>query len=218
MVDSKGWDWEKAYQSPWLVPCEDSYYLANKWSDLGFKNVLDLGAGLGRHSILFSKHGFNTSAIDLSVYAMNNLKQWSEKENLNIDIKVGDMVALPYADNSFDSVFACHVISHTDTAGTKKVISEIERVLKPGGEIYISMCSKEAWEFKEAGFPKIDENTILNTLDGPDKDVPHFYVNLDDILNLFHNFNIEKIRHTDYCYINLKKQDCKFYYITGNKK
>ena len=58
------------------------------------------------------------------------------------------MVALPYADNSFDSVFACQVISHTDTVGTKKVISEIERVLKPGGEIYISMCSKEAWELE----------------------------------------------------------------------
>jgi len=46
------------------------------------------------------------------------------------------MIDLPYADNSFDSVFACHVISHTDTEGTKKIISEIEHVLKPGGLIH----------------------------------------------------------------------------------
>ena len=30
MVDSKGWEWEKANQSPWLKPTDDVYYLANK--------------------------------------------------------------------------------------------------------------------------------------------------------------------------------------------
>jgi SAM-dependent methyltransferase len=218
MVESKGWEWEKANQLPWLKPCEDSYYLANKWLELGYRNVLDLGAGLGRHSILFAKLGLKVSAIDLSDYGMNNLREWADKENLDIDIRIGDMVNLPYGDNSFDSVFAYHVISHTDTAGAKSVISEIERVLKPGGEIYTSMCSKDSWDFKESGFPKIDENTVLNKEEGPEKDVPHFYANLDNILNLFSNFNIEKVRHTDYCYINLQKQDSKYYYINANKK
>lgn len=218
MVDSKGWEWEKTNQLPWLKPCEDSYYMSNKWLELGFKNVLDLGAGLGRHSIFFAKQGLNVSAIDLSDYGVNNLKEWSKKENLNINIKVGDMVALPYADNSFDCVFAYHVISHTDTMGARKVISEIERVLKPGGEVYTSMCSKESWDYEESGFPQIDENTVINKEDGPEKDVPHFYANLDDILNLFHNFDIEKIRHIDYCYMNSQKQNCKYYYINACKK
>lgn len=119
MVDSKGWEWEKANQSPWLKPTEDSYYFANKWSQLGFKKVLDLGAGLGRHPISFAQQGFNVLAIDLSDYGMNNLKEWADKENLNVDIKVGDMMALPYADNSIDCVFAYHVISHTDTMGAR---------------------------------------------------------------------------------------------------
>lgn len=218
MADSKGWEWEKANQLPWLKPCEDSYYLANKWLGLGYKNVLDLGAGLGRHSILFAKLGLKVSAIDLSDYGMSNLKEWANKENLKIDIKIGDMMDLPYTDNSFDCVFAYHVISHTDTTGAKKVISEIERVLKPGGEIYTSMCSKDSWDFKDSGFPKIDENTVINKEDGPEKDVPHFYANLDDTVNLFSNFNIEKVRHIDYCYINLQKQDCKYYYINAIKK
>jgi len=218
MVNSKGWEWEKANQSPWLKPTEDSYYFASKWSELGFKKVLDLGAGLGRHSIFFAQQGFNVSAIDLSDYGMNNLKEWADKENLNIDIKIGDMMALPYADNSIDCVFAYHVISHTDTMGAKKVISEIDRVLKPGGEIYTSMCSKESWDFKDSGFPKADENTVINKAEGPEKDIPHFYANLDDILNLFFNFKIEKVRHIDYCYLNSEKQDCKYYYVNGSKK
>lgn len=218
MVDSKGWEWEKANQSPWLKPTDDCYYLANKWLNSGFKKVLDLGSGLGRHSIYFAQQGFEVSAIDISDYAVNYLKAWSEKENLDIDIKLGDMISLPYEDNSFDCVFAYHSISHTDTLGTKKVISEIERVLKQGGEVYTSICSKEAWEFDKAGFPKIDENTILYTLDGPDKDVPHFYADCEDILSLFHNFDIERIRHIDYCVLDNEKQDNKYYYINGRKK
>jgi ubiquinone/menaquinone biosynthesis C-methylase UbiE len=218
MVSSKGWEWEKANQSPWLKPTDDCYYLANKWQELGFKKILDLGAGLGRHSIFFAKQGFNVSAIDLSDYGMNYLKQWAEKENLNIDIKLGDMISLPYSDNSFDCVFANHVISHTDTKGAKQVINEISRVLKQGGEVYTSMCSKESWDFKESGFPKIDENTVINKEEGPEKDVAHFYANLDDILSLFSDFNIERVRHIDYCYINSQKQEIKHFYINASKK
>lgn len=218
MVGSKGWEWENANQSPWLKPTDDVYYLANKWLELGFKNVLDLGAGLGRHSIFFAQQGFKVSAIDISDYGVNYLKEWAKKENLDIDIKLGDMISLPYADNYFDCVFAYHSISHTDTDGTKKIISEIERVLKQGGEVYTSMCSKESFEFAKAGYPKIDENTVLNKEDGPDKDVPHFYANREDILDLFQNFDIERIRHIAYCYLNREKLDCKYYYINGCKK
>jgi ubiquinone/menaquinone biosynthesis C-methylase UbiE len=217
MVDSKGWEWEKANQAPWLKPCEDSYFLANKWLGLGYRNILDLGAGLGRHSILFAKLGLNVSAIDLSDYGMNNLKEWAVKETLNIDIMVGDMMSLPYANESFDCIFAYHVISHTDTIGAKKVISEIERVLKPGGEIYTSICSKDSREFRESGTIKIDENTIVRQTDGPEKGVQHFYANLDDVLDLFNNFDIEKIRHIEYSYLNHQKSDNKYYYVNAKK-
>ncbi|WP_309449011.1 hypothetical protein [Clostridium sp.] len=101
---------------------------------------------------------------------------------------------------------------------SKPVTYEIERVLKQGGEIYTSMCSKESWDFSKSGFPKIDENTVLNKEDGPENDVPHFYANREDILSIFHNFDIERIRHIDYCYLNHEKIDCKYYYINGRKK
>jgi SAM-dependent methyltransferase len=178
-----------------------------------------LGSGLGRHSIYFAHQGFDVSAIEISNYGVNYLKEWSEKENLDIDIKLGDiMVSLPYVDNSLDCVFAYHSISHTDSTGIKKLVSEIDRVLKPGGEVYTSMCSKESWDFAKAGYPKIDENTVLIKEDGPEKDVPHFFANREDILNLFNNFDIERIRHIDYCYINSKKSDSKYYYINGHKQ
>jgi hypothetical protein len=80
------------------------------------------------------------------------------------------------------------------------------------------MRSKESRDFKECRFPKIDENTMVNKEEGPEKDVPHFYANLDDILNLFSDFYIEKVRHIDYCFINSQKWDDKYYYINVIKK
>lgn len=80
------------------------------------------------------------------------------------------------------------------------------------------MCSKDSWDFQKGGFPKIDENTILYQEDGPENNVPHFFADREDLLELFGDFGIEKIRHIDYCYLNGEKQDCKYYYISGRKK
>ena len=82
MVESKGWEWEKADQSPWLKPTDQVYYLAHKWTESGFKKILDLGSGLGRHSIFFAQQGFDVSALDISEYGIYHLKEWSKNENL----------------------------------------------------------------------------------------------------------------------------------------
>lgn len=148
MTISKGWEWEKENNPIWLSPSEESYYLENRWKEAGFTNILDFGCGLGRHSILFAKNGFKVSSFDLSVEAVKHLEKWAERENLKIDTKVTDMLSLPYADNFFDCIFAFHVISHTDTEGMKIIISEIKRVLKSGGEIYLTLCSKDTWHSK----------------------------------------------------------------------
>ncbi len=215
MSNSKAWDWKKEQCSIWLQPSEESYYIAKNWKDKKVENILDFGCGLGRHSVFFSQQGFNVSAFDLSNDATEHLRKWAEKENISVDVTNADMLNLPYKDSSFDGLFAYHVISHTDSVGIKKIISEITRVLNIGGEIYISLCSKETWSFKDAGFPKLDENTVIKTDDGPEKDIPHFYVDIDDILQLFENYDIERIRHTDDCYFSGQKRNSKHFFISA---
>ena len=65
MVESKGWDWNLVKSGSedskriWLEPSEESFYYAEKWKRQGLKSILDLGSGLGRHSILFAKYGLH---------------------------------------------------------------------------------------------------------------------------------------------------------------
>ena len=213
MTKSKEWDWKKNKEKLWLKPSIEAYYYCNLWKEKGFNNVLDLGCGLGRHSILFSKHGFNVSACDLSSYAVNNLNEWANTENLYIETSVCDMIKMPYENNSFDCIFSFHTISHTDTLGAYDIIKEIKRVLKINGEIFITLCSKDTWSFKEAGYPKIDDNTIIKIDDGPENGIPHFYVDYNDALNLLNSFEIITVRHIDDIYYTDKLNHSKHYFI-----
>ncbi len=215
---SKPWDWKQEKDPIWLNPSEDSYSISARWKAKGFIDLLDFGCGLGRHSVFFSQQGFRVSAFDLSSNGIEYLRAWAQREELKINMQIADMVSLPYQNNSFDCLFAYHVISHTNTAGMGKIMNEIKRIVKPGGEIYMTLCSKETWSFVEAGYPKIDENTVLKTADGPEKDIPHYYVDLDDIVKLFSDSNMEllRIRHIDDCYFEGQRRNSKHYFILAS--
>lgn len=219
MVESKGWDWEKADSGIWLDPAEESYYFCEKWKKQGRRSVLDLGCGLGRHSVLFAKYGFKVTAVDISKQAVKSVREAEQRENVVITSKVCDMLALPFRENSFDCIFSYLAISHTDTEGFRKILSKIKEILKPDGEIFLTLCSKETGSFCEAGFPKLDENTIVKTEEGPENGVPHFFVDLNDIKRLFEpEFELIRVQHVDNCIAKGIIQNNKHYHIWARLK
>ncbi len=203
MIKSQGWKWEIVKDDEnciWKNPAVQSYYLVNRWKSQGKNDFLDLGCGLGRHSILFAKNDFNTYCFDISEDAVNKTRKWCEEEKLNCQYKIGDMLNLPYEDSSFDCILCMNVISHTDTEGIKKIIKELYRVLKKNGEVYLTLCSKDTWGFKDTDWPKVDENTKLLMVEGPEKGVPHFYADYDLIRELFKKFTIIDITQVENFY------------------
>ena len=196
MIKSKGWDWKIVQEDKidmWKNPSIESYYLLNRWSSLGDRRFLDLGCGLGRHSVLFAKNGFDVSCFDISEEAVNRTKAWCEEEGLKCDYKIGDMLKLPYADNSFDCILCRNVISHTDTEGMRVIINELKRVLKKDGECYLTIGSKDTWGFKQEDWPLKDPNTRLRMEEGPEYMIPHFYADYNLCLELFKDFEIVNI-------------------------
>ena len=147
MIDSKAWNWNIVkgdHEKYWQEPAMESYYLINRWLSQDKRDYLDLGCGLGRHTIQFAKAGFNTSGFDLSETSIERTEEYAEQAGVKVDLRVGDMLDLPYGDNSFDCIYCRNVISHTDTAGMRKIVSELKRVLRKGGECYLTLGSKPA--------------------------------------------------------------------------
>ena len=197
MIKSKGWDWkivDDSSESMWKNPSVESFYLLSRWTSQNKKSFLDLGCGLGRHSILFAENNFNVSAFDISHDAIIKTKKWAEDEKLTLDYQEGDMLNLPYQDEQFDCILCYNVISHTDTLGMKKVIEELKRVLKKDGECYLTLGSKDTWGYKREDWPFVDENTKLRMEEGPEYKVPHFYADYELIKELFKDFKIELIK------------------------
>ncbi len=102
---------------------------------------------------------------------MDRFKVTLQEKGYDIDLRLCDMHFLPFVDESFDGVFSFHVIYHTDTAGIRKVISEVYRVLKPGGEVFVTFNSKNNSSYLKNIQYKIDENTIIKQ-EGIEKEFP----------------------------------------------
>lgn len=213
MKDYIPFDWSAVQDKAiWLDPCEESYYYAEKWRREGKRSLLDLGCGLGRHSLLFAACGFKVTALDISDEALSHLKKASRELGADIACRRADMESLPFANDAFDCVFAMHSAGHCDTEGMKRIMSEIKRVLKPDGRLFLTLCSKETWTYTESGFPRLDENTVIKT-DGPEQGVPHFFVDKEDIKRLFSDLRLIKVRHIDDCFSDGKWRNMKHYFI-----
>lgn len=56
----------------------------------------------------------------------------------NMDVK-GDMLALPFASNHFEQIHCVHVLEHVTRDKISVALSEMYRVLRPGGKAYIEV-------------------------------------------------------------------------------
>lgn len=194
-MSTKKWKWETVVKDAgyWDKPDPIIYYLENRWREKGFKNFLDIGCGKGRHSLYMAGAGFTVDAFDISIFAVSTLEKKAEALNYVMTLKVCDMHDMPYPDNSFDCALALSSINHTDTKGFKKILKEIYRVLKPGGEVYLSLGSKDSEEYN-VGKP-LDDNTRLR-VEESEGFVPHFYVDDEDCRKFFGDFTFVDIKYS----------------------
>ncbi|MBF0316429.1 MAG: methyltransferase domain-containing protein [Oligoflexia bacterium] len=99
--------------------------------------ILDLGCGGGRDAIYMAQQGFSVSGIDLSAAAVEIAQRRAIDLNTTVDWRVGNVLNLPFANNSFEMITdrACfHHISHQDR--TQYAI-EVSRILSVGGLLLI---------------------------------------------------------------------------------
>lgn len=191
----RAWDWTKERSERWMNPSEDSYYLLHRWSRLGCHRFLDLGSGRGRHAILFANHGFDVSAMDLSQDGIQELQTYAQEHELSIQCDVADMIHLPYPNESFDCLLAYHVISHTNRAGVTKVLDEVFRVLKVGGEAFVTFGSSTTLENRRDPLTFLEKNVIVKHEDGPEDGIPHFYPDAVELKEFLHRFEIIEASH-----------------------
>jgi len=97
-------------------------------------HVLEVGVGTGL-SLDHYPEGVQVAGIDVSPEMLEHAQARVNGNADRISLAVMDAQALDYADNSFDKVVAMYVASVVPEP--EKMISEMKRVCKPGGELFI---------------------------------------------------------------------------------
>jgi 2-polyprenyl-6-hydroxyphenyl methylase / 3-demethylubiquinone-9 3-methyltransferase len=103
-------------------------------------SVLDVGCGGGLLSEQFAAEGCNVVGLDQSAPTLEAATAHALASGLAIEYRQGNAQALPFQDTQFDVVCCCDVLEHVDSV--QQVITEIARVLKPGGMVCLDTINR----------------------------------------------------------------------------
>ena len=157
----------------------------------GAKRVYDLGCGLGRHTAILAKKGFDVTASDISPRARAATEKKLEKAGLAATVIDADMMTIPSPDRHFDAVLAIGVLEHNTRAGIEKAIREIRRALSPDGRILATFCPRNRWIPKDdPGHEMVEDNALQSYR--PEEAIHHL-VDEEELRELFADFEIHSI-------------------------
>jgi ubiquinone/menaquinone biosynthesis C-methylase UbiE len=184
-------DWSTLYIEKGVVQKEPSKKVLetiNFFKGKGLKKILDLGCGTGRHTTLLVKEGFEVYGCDNSEDALKIIKKFLADN----EFRLCDMTKLSYEDGYFDGILCYQVIQHGKIAEIKQSISEMYRVLKKGGYLFLVVISTKHPKFKTG--EEIEPNTKINT-DDIDGHMPHHFFSELEMQEFFNEFEIIKLDH-----------------------
>lgn len=102
--------------------------------------LLELGCGVGSDARFFANHGVDVVASDFSQVVIDQNNAQAHPDNLEFTtLDITD--TYPFADELFDAVYAHLSLHYYNDETTRKIFTEIHRVLKPEGMLYFNCKS-----------------------------------------------------------------------------
>ena len=150
--------------------------------------VYDIGCGSGR----------NMSYPDINFIGVDNcanlLKICGEK---GLNVVYGDMCSLPLKNNSADFIISIAAFHHLSTIERRiQALKELYRVLKPGGNLLISVWSKNQPKKTRRIFDNYGDIMVKWDQHGEIYDRYYYIFKLEEITQLFNNakFHIQNYK------------------------
>jgi SAM-dependent methyltransferase len=120
------------------------------FGELADKDVLEIGVGHGTHAQLIAPHCRSFTGIDLTTYASSMTAKRLSLFGIPGQVLQMDAEQMKFPSGSFDYIWSWGVIHHS--ANTRRILEEMNRVLRPGGKATIMVYSRSWWHFYVCGF------------------------------------------------------------------
>jgi len=181
-------------------PYELSDQIHGYSSSSGLK-VLDVGCGNGYVLSRYARQGAEVTGVDLTGTAIDLSRRRFALENLPGTFLETDGETLPFPDNSFDIVCSMGVLHHT--ANPAPMVSEMHRVLRPGGRCIVMLYNRHSWKtvvlmrmrrLFDPQFKGKTQQEALNYNDGPNCPLAVVYSEREakELLKAFRGFDVIK--------------------------
>ncbi len=109
--------------------------------------LLNIGCAHGPDFLPF-KDKFELWGIDSSAAMINLALKYSDKFKFAASLIVADAVSLPFQDRSFDWIISVAAYHHIlDKQSRLQAFRELRRILKPGGEVFLTVWNRWQKDF-----------------------------------------------------------------------
>jgi SAM-dependent methyltransferase len=138
-------DWDDSYRQaeppPWDIGRPQPIFRALADSGAFGGDLLDAGCGTGEHTLLAAAAGANALGVDLSEQAIERARAKAADRGLSVRFEVGDLLELPLAPASFDTIIDSGVFHVFDDADRSRYVDTLTRLTRPGGRCHLACFS-----------------------------------------------------------------------------
>jgi ubiquinone/menaquinone biosynthesis C-methylase UbiE len=197
-------DWYQSERGTYVG--ENEYEcLAEHIGDCSQKKIIEVGCGTGFFLRRFSLKAKETVGFDLTEGMLEAGRKIAAEKGMEINFIQGDVLkGIPFADNYFDIVYSNSMIEFFQKGKeAEKVLTEMWRLLKPGGKFVIGVLNKKStWAYKRTA-QSLEKDSIFS--------LNQFYT-WNEFKELMINFGEAKIETTLFVppYFN-KKEDFEWF-------
>ncbi|MBA2710852.1 MAG: class I SAM-dependent methyltransferase [Tatlockia sp.] len=122
--------------------------------------ILDVGFGDGRNTAFLSDLGLNVSGIEITQGIVDQTQQRLAKMGHFPDLRVGRNSNIPYENETFDYILACHCCYYCDDDQTLlNNLKEYSRALNEGGWLIASVANRASYIFENA--EALEDGTLV---------------------------------------------------------
>ena len=116
-------------------------------------HVLDAGCGSGSFLPLMTElvgAGGKVSALDLAPENVQMVESRARQEHwpAPVEARVGTVLYLPYADQTFDAVWCANTTQYLTDEELRVALTELRRVVRPGGLVALKEYDATVWQFQ----------------------------------------------------------------------
>lgn len=128
----------ETHTAPWVIGEPQPAVVALERNAVLRSPMLDIGCGLGEHTILLTRLGYDVLGIDFAPHAIEQARANAAARGVDARFQVGDAFTI---DGAYDTILDSALFHIFDDTDRTRYVRALHRALVPGGRLHLLALS-----------------------------------------------------------------------------